>query len=219
MKLTAIALSLCCSALVCKAGQSNVFHLQLPKLAQFPQILFPLESMPVFPLTVPPPVLSPTAPAIPLLSKEETLTLIAGAAARHRVPAGFVASIVAAESNFNCAAISPKGAIGLMQLMPETALQFGANPAVPAENIDAGTQYLRWLMDRYQKKRGSIRYVIAAYNAGPGNVDRYHGVPPFRETRNYVTRVLRNLKLYSPSGKQAGGGVLMASEMLFLKAR
>ena len=143
-----------------------------------------------------------TSPANTLLSKAETLLLIDGAAAKHRVPAAFIASIVAAESNFNCAAISPRGAIGLMQLMPETARQFGADPAVPAENIDAGTRYLRWLMERYQKRRNSINHVIAAYNAGPGMVDRYRGIPPFRETRMYVARVLGFLKQFSLSGKR-----------------
>jgi len=85
----------------------------------------------------------------------------------------------------------------LMQLMPETAQQFGADPAVPAENIDAGTRYLRWLMRRYQGSRNAIRHVIAAYNAGPALVDRYRGVPPFRETHAYVTRVLGFLKQFS----------------------
>ena len=212
MKLPALALFLCCSAFVCKAKQSDVFHLEPPTPALFPQIRFALESLQRgFPDAAPPPMPSPlteggvaAAPAIPLLSKAETLMLIAGAAAKYRVPAAFVTSIVAAESNFNSAAISPKGAIGLMQLMPETAQQFGADPAVPAENVDAGTHYLRRLMDRYQKRRSSIRHVIAAYNAGPGMVDRYRGVPPFRETRTYVARVLSFMKRYSPSRKPSG---------------
>jgi soluble lytic murein transglycosylase-like protein len=134
-----------------------------------------------------------TAPPVP---KAETLKLIAGASAKHRVPAALVTSIVAAESNFDSTAVSEKGAIGLMQLMPETARQFGADPAVPAENIDAGTRYLRWLTERYGKRRGAIKCVIAAYNAGPGVVDHYHGVPPFRETRTYVARVLGFLKRF-----------------------
>ena len=81
-----------------------------------------------------------------------------------------------------------------MQLMPATARQYGADPKDPEQNIDAGTQYLRALMTRYEKHHNSLRRVIAAYNAGPGAVDRYRGVPPFRETRNYVTRVLSYLK-------------------------
>jgi soluble lytic murein transglycosylase-like protein len=136
-------------------------------------------------------------PPAPPLSKSQTLALIHGAAAKYHVPAALVASVVTAESNFNCSAVSPKGAIGLMQLMPETAQQFGVNPAVPGENIEAGTRYLRWLIERYHNSGNAIRRVIAAYNAGPAMVDRYRGVPPFRETRMYVTRVLRNLTKFS----------------------
>jgi hypothetical protein len=140
----------------------------------------------------------------PPVPKAETLKLIAGASAKYRVPAAFVTSIVAAESNFDSTAVSDKGAIGLMQLMPETARQFGADPAVPAENIDAGTHYLHWLTERYGKRRGAIKCVIAAYNAGPGVVDHYHGVPPFRETRTYVARVLAFLKRFSIDPLAAG---------------
>ena len=134
------------------------------------------------------------------LSKAEILALIAESADKYQVPAEFVSSIVAAESNFDCTAVSPRGAVGLMQLMPQTAKQFGADPAVPAQNIEAGTRYLRWLMDRYQRIRHSATHVIAAYNAGPRMVDRYRGVPPFRETRNYVARVMGFLKEFSRAG-------------------
>jgi soluble lytic murein transglycosylase-like protein len=78
-----------------------------------------------------------------------------------------------------------------MQVMPETASQMGLDAAIPAQNVEAGTRYLATLIHRYQKStRNWLKHAIAAYNAGPGNVDHYHGVPPFRETRNYVTRVL-----------------------------
>jgi soluble lytic murein transglycosylase-like protein len=130
--------------------------------------------------------------------------LIRGAAAKHRVPAAFVKSIVAAESNFNCDAISAKGAIGLMQLMPETAKEYGADPSIPEQNIDAGTHYLRVLMDKYHRYGNSLPRVIAAYNAGPGMVDRYHGVPPFRETRRYVVRVLRFLRFFQRETDEGG---------------
>ena len=126
----------------------------------------------------------------------DTHALIRAAANKHRVPAAFVKSIVAAESNFDCDAVSPKGAIGLMQLMPATAEQYGADPSIPEQNVDAGTRYLRVLMDKYSKNRNSLRRVIAAYNAGPGSVDHYRGVPPFRETRAYVARVLSLLRRY-----------------------
>jgi soluble lytic murein transglycosylase-like protein len=194
--------------------QSDLSPVEPAAVALLPQIGSTLERLWLgltFHHAAPPTVSSPNdtkavavaAPSIPLLTKAETLLLIAEAAIKHRVPAAFVTSIVAAESNFDCAAISPRGAVGLMQLMPETARQFGANPAVPAENIDAGTQYLGWLMKRYEKRRDSIKHVIAAYNAGPGMVDRYRGVPPFRETRAYVTRVLGFLKQFSPSRTNA----------------
>jgi hypothetical protein len=126
----------------------------------------------------------------------DTHALICAAAKKHRVPAAFVNSIVAAESNFNRDAVSPKGAIGLMQLMPATAEEYGADPNIPEQNVDAGTHYLRALMDKYGSRRSSLKRVIAAYNAGPGRVDRYHGIPPFRETRAYVVRVLSLLRRY-----------------------
>lgn len=83
-----------------------------------------------------------------------------------------------------------------MQLLPSTAHQYGADPKVPAQNIDAGTRYLRFLIDKYRHSRNPLKNAIAAYNAGFGAVDRYHGVPPFRETRGYVNRVLALMKQY-----------------------
>ena len=127
----------------------------------------------------------------------KVLDLIALSAAKHNVPAAFVRSIIAAESGFNSEAVSPKGAIGLMQLMPETAKEYGADPSHPDQNVDAGTHYLRFLMDRYRSGRNPLTRVIAAYNAGPGMVDKYRGIPPFRETRGYVVRVLGFLHRFS----------------------
>ena len=131
------------------------------------------------------------------LSFGQVLRLITVSAAKHNVPAPFVRSIVAAESGFNSEAISPRGAIGLMQLMPETAKEYGADASQPDQNVDAGTHYLRFLMDRYHSGRNPLQRVIAAYNAGPGMVDKYRGIPPFRETRGYVTRVLGFLRQFS----------------------
>jgi len=122
--------------------------------------------------------------------------LIRDAAKKHRVPAELVSSIVAAESGFIWNAVSPKGAVGFMQLMPETAREYGADPTDPEQNVDAGTHYLRVLLDRYYKHSNSLVRVIAAYNAGPSVVDHYHGVPPFPETRQYVVRVLRFLRRF-----------------------
>jgi soluble lytic murein transglycosylase-like protein len=210
MKFAIIALLLGCAVIVFPfAAESKFLSTRMPMVARFSQV--PAQTACPWLICLvpsgntPPPVpiqgRSSEEPAVRLPSKTETLALIADAAAKYQVPEAFVTSIVAAESNFDCAAISQKGAIGLMQLMPETAQQFSADATVPAQNIDAGTHYLRWLVDRYRKNSNSIRRVIAAYNAGPGMVDRYRGVPPFPETRNYVKRVLGFLKQYSPPQK------------------
>jgi hypothetical protein len=159
-----------------------------------------------------PPALSISSPDLPssipsacpsssgCFSKSRPVTdihaLIQDAAKKHRVPPELVSSIVAVESGFIWDAVSPKGAVGFMQLMPETAREYGADPTDPEQNVDAGTHYLRVLLDRYYKHSNSMVRAIAAYNAGPTVVDRYHGVPPFPETRQYVARVLRFLRLF-----------------------
>jgi soluble lytic murein transglycosylase-like protein len=145
---------------------------------------------------------APTSPP-PLREPVDPHALIREAATKHGVPAALVKSIMAAESNFISDVVSQKGAIGLMQLMPETAIEFGADPTDPKQNVDAGAQYLRYLLDRYQKRRNGLTRVIAAYNAGPGMVDRYHGIPPFRETRHYVARVLGFLRRFQQEANAA----------------
>jgi len=133
---------------------------------------------------------APAAP-MPILQVPTTEDLIADAAKRNGLPVEFVKSVVAAESAFRADAISPKGAIGLMQLMPATAREYGAEATDPRQNVEAGTQYLRDLLLKYQHDDHQVLRALAAYNAGPGTVDRYHGVPPYRETIDYITRVLR----------------------------
>jgi soluble lytic murein transglycosylase-like protein len=108
------------------------------------------------------------------------------------VETSLVHSVIRAESNYNTNAVSPKGAQGLMQLIPATARRFGvSNSFDPEENILGGVRYLRFLLDYYQ---GDYPRAIAAYNAGEGAVDKYNGIPPYLETRNYVYRVAKNLK-------------------------
>ena len=124
------------------------------------------------------------------LKLEEVHALIASASRKNGVPTALVQSIVATESNFRYDAVSSRGSIGLMQLQPSTARQYGADARVPEQNIDAGTRYLRFLIERYRHSGSPLKDVIAAYNAGFVAVDRYHGVPPFRETQGYVNRVL-----------------------------
>jgi soluble lytic murein transglycosylase-like protein len=128
------------------------------------------------------------------LQLEEIHALIGAAARKHGVSTALVKSIVATESNFRCNVVSSRGAVGLMQLQPSTARQYGANASVPEQNIDAGTRYLRFLIEKYRNTSNPVKYAIAAYNAGFGAVDRYKGVPPFRETQNYVERVLARMQ-------------------------
>ena len=122
--------------------------------------------------------------------------LIRAASMKYKVPEAMVRSIMAAESAFNPLARSPKGAVGLMQVMPSTAKEMGYNPHIPQENVNAGVKYLRMLLDKYENTKDWLRRVIAAYNAGPGAVDKYRGVPPYKETRTYVARVLSYMKYY-----------------------
>jgi soluble lytic murein transglycosylase-like protein len=108
------------------------------------------------------------------------------------VESHLVHSVIRAESNYNANAVSPKGAQGIMQLIPSTARRFGVSNAFDArENIQGGVRYLRFLLDYY---KGDYPKAIAAYNAGEGAVDKYNGVPPYAETQNYVYRVAGNLK-------------------------
>lgn len=116
--------------------------------------------------------------------------LVSAASDRHQVDADLIASVIRAESGFRPHALSPKGAQGLMQLMPQTASRLGvADPFQPEANIDGGTRYLRDLLIRYHD---DIPKALAAYNAGPERVERYGGLPPFRETHAYVARVIRD---------------------------
>ncbi len=137
-------------------------------------------------------VAAAAAPASGMATAEPTPLELADAAAdRYGLPRALVRSVMAAESGFAPLAISPKGAIGLMQLMPGTAEVLGADPHDPAQNVDAGTRYLRDLLEKYNY---GLRHALAAYNAGPGAVDRYNGVPPYRETINYISRIEKKLR-------------------------
>lgn len=127
--------------------------------------------------------------------------LIHTASGRYNVDAELIRAVIKAESDFNTAARSQKGAMGLMQLMPGTArLHNVADAYDPSENVDGGARHLRMLLDRYQ---GDLELSLAAYNAGSTAVEKHGGIPPFAETREYVRRVLRFYDSYRGAGLQA----------------
>ncbi|HET6218034.1 MAG TPA: lytic transglycosylase domain-containing protein [Acidobacteriaceae bacterium] len=137
----------------------------------------------------PPPLTVPISAPEPKLTDADVHQLIAKAGANHNLDVDLLASVVRAESGGNILAVSRAGAQGLMQLMPGTAAQLGVTNSFHAdENINGGTAYLDALLLRYHDH---LALALAAYNAGPAAVDKYHGVPPYRETRVYVARVIR----------------------------
>jgi soluble lytic murein transglycosylase-like protein len=139
---------------------------------------------PLVVVKMPSPVAIMTAP-----TKEEMREMLAHAGAKHNIDEDLLASVVRAESGGQVRAVSRTGARGLMQLMPGTATAMGVDDAFkPEQNISGGTAYLDALLTRYHD---NLALALAAYNAGPGVVDKYHGVPPYRETREYVARVIR----------------------------
>jgi len=121
------------------------------------------------------------------------------AAAAANVSPRLLSALVWQESRWNQAAISPKGAIGLAQLMPATARDLGVNPADPAANLNGGARYLRQLLDQFD---GDVERALAAYNAGPGRVRSSGGVPAIAETRNYVASIVRHISTLSTGGSQ-----------------
>ena len=122
------------------------------------------------------------------LPVRDTRTLVRDAALRSGLPPSLVESVARVESALRPEAISPKGALGVMQLMPATARQLDADPRDTAQNIDAGARLLRELLIKYG---GDVVKALSAYNAGEGAVDRYRGMPPYRETQDYVDKVIR----------------------------
>jgi soluble lytic murein transglycosylase-like protein len=142
----------------------------------------------------PPPVIQATAPPLPkvdyaLIAPRKIMDLVMKLAPQFKIEPQLALAIIAAESNFDVQAQSPKNAQGLMQLIPDTSARFNVkNPYDPAQNIRGGLTYLRWLLAYFE---GDVSLVAAAYNAGEGTVERYRGVPPYKETRNYVQRIIR----------------------------
>lgn len=138
-------------------------------------------------VAAPPDVTS--SPAAPV-AQRDLARIVGDASTRSRIDADFIASVIHAESGNNPRAVSPKGARGLMQLMPQTARTLGVKDSFdPAENVDGGVRYLRELLVQYN---GDAAKALAAYNAGPHRVQQYGGVPPYRETHAYVAHVIND---------------------------
>ena len=149
------------------------------------------EVVAVAPVVVP--VVQPAANPAPVAAAVKAVAdpkaLVHAAAQRNGLPAAFVESVAKVESGMDPRAVSPKGALGVMQLMPSTARLLGADATDTEQNIDAGARLLRELLLKYS---GDVSKALAAYNAGEGAVDRFQGVPPYAETQHYVNAVVRD---------------------------
>ncbi|MDK2871592.1 MAG: hypothetical protein PWQ16_944 [bacterium] len=132
--------------------------------------------------------LSPLLPRDSFKEDSSIEDVVNRASKLYKLDPKLVMAVIEAESNFNPKALSPKGAMGLMQLMPDTAREMGVrDPFDVEENIMGGVKYLNYLSEKY---KGNLELVLAAYNAGPGAVDKYGGIPPYKETQDYVRKVL-----------------------------
>lgn len=151
---------------------------------------------PVVAVVTPPPS-APVVVPVPVRAVDP----VEAAARKLGLPPEFVKSVARIESAFQQKAVSPKGAIGVMQLMPATARELGVDPHDAEQNIEGGTRLLRDLLLKYQNEPDQVRRALAAYNAGAGAVARYNGTPPYAETQNYVNKVLAEYQRLQKSAK------------------
>jgi hypothetical protein len=158
-------------------------------LTNFPALFFHAESMPVVDAAT---IrhLEKIPADIPVSGDCDLDWIIFRAGQRQGVDPRFIHAVIQQESRYDAKATSPVGAHGLMQLMPETARRFKCDDAAnEACNVEAGTRYLAWLLKRFN---GDVKLALAGYNAGEGSVDKYQGVPPYRETQDYVNKIVSN---------------------------
>jgi hypothetical protein len=148
----------------------------------------------------------------PTISEQELEPMISRFSRQHQLHPALIRAVIKAESGFDPHAVSRAGAVGLMQLMPQTAVRMDVRDLYdPEDNIGGGTKYLRQLLDRF---RGNLPLALAAYNAGEHVVDRYRTLPPFTETRQYVRKVLRYYRVFLTRDLAATGRVIASSEVV-----
>lgn len=181
-----------------KAGDIVRLHTRNGEIVLPAATVVSFEQEEYTPPPAPAPAEQPKVAATALVSSEKLPTareMVTQAAQKAGLPPALVHSVAKAESAYQPRALSKKGAIGIMQLLPGTAAQLNADPNDPKQNVEAGAMYLRELLLKYN---GTVSKALAAYNAGPGAVDKYHGVPPYRETINYVNRVITQYEKSPP---------------------
>ena len=185
-------------------------HIDIPasEIASFEKDETPIAPPPESQQPATAPIVNPASTS-PVQQQVDLDQLVRDASNRNRLDPDFVTSVIKAESGFHPRAVSPKGAQGLMQLMPGTAAQLGvADPFDPKANVDAGTLYLSRLLDQYHDD--PIK-ALAAYNAGAHRVDKYHGIPPYHETRVYIARIVRDFNAKKRAQMKAAAPVTTAS--------
>jgi soluble lytic murein transglycosylase-like protein len=179
------------SRLYTTASEGNYIDIPTAEIASLSQE--PLPSPPPAAPAIPAPIATPAV--------KDVKSVVAAASDKHLIDADLIDSVIRAESGFNPRAVSPKGARGLMQLMPGTAAKLGVQDPFDAQaNVDGGTRYLRELLDLYNY---DLAKALAAYNAGPQRVEQYHGVPPYRETRAYVSNIIRDFNRKKVAARQS----------------
>lgn len=163
------------------------------------------------PVVPPTPAPAPVKPLLVLPQSAQNLNeVIRGASDKTLLDTDLINSVIRAESGFNPHAVSPKGARGLMQLMPDTASNLGVKDSFdPKSNVEGGTQYLRWLLEKYNY---DLPKALAAYNAGPHRVEQYRGVPPYAETQAYVARIIRDFNRQKLAERKAATSKSLASK-------
>ena len=197
------------------AGNASYVDVATDQIARFEKDETP--AVPIVPMAIAPmpPGLPSVAPASASLANPSKPLKIAqpvnldqvvkDASGKHQIDPDFINSVIRAESGFNTRAVSPKGAQGLMQLMPGTASNLGVSNAFdPTANVDGGTRYLRGLLEKYNY---DVPKALAAYNAGPHRVEQYKGVPPYLETRAYVARIIRDFNRKKLAEQRAAAAV------------